>query len=234
MYSREKQLRLHSNLAIIANKELTKTEKLLTQMIPAHVYKHLKEENTVTDMFPQVTLIYADIVGFTPWSSGREAAEIVNMLSSLFTKFDESSVNNDVYKVHTIGDCYVAMGYHGAANRNPVKECENLVNFAYSLLSIIKEVSKEHKELNMRIGVHTGDVIGGVMGTSIVRYDIYGTDVLIANQMESSGIPGRIVISETTKQFLEQAQPRGYTYELHTEVNALDRKCKAYTLTKNL
>lgn len=232
LYFREKQIRININLASKAHKDLEKIEGLLTQMIPEHVFKHLKEENTVTDIFFQVTVIYADIVGFTPWSSGREAEEIVNMLSMLFTKFDESSVRNKVYKVHTIGDCYVAMGYRGGM-RNPVEECENMIKFAYSMIEIIEEVRKEHKELNMRIGLHTGEVIGGIMGTSIVRYDIYGPDVLIANQMESNGIPGKIVISETTKQFLEKAQPKGYEYVFHTEVKALERTCKAYQLVRS-
>ena len=232
MYIREKQLRKSANLSSIANKELDSTEKLLTQMIPAHVYKHLKEENTVTDIFFQVTVIYADIVGFTPWSSGRDATEIVNMLSMLFTRFDESSLSNKVYKVHTIGDCYVAMGYLTSASRDPAEECKNMIKFAYCMLDIIAEVRQKHSQLNMRIGLHTGDVIGGVMGTSIVRYDIYGTDVLVANLMESNGIPGEIVISETTKQFLEKAQPDKYSYEFHTEVKAMDRNYKAYKLNR--
>ena len=232
LYYWEKYIRVQQNISYMTNKELEKTESLLTQMIPKHVYDHLKDENTVTDYFFQVTIIYADIVGFTPWSSGKEAKEIVNMLSSLFTKFDKSSVKNNVYKVHTIGDCYVAMGYHGGFNRNPGQECANMINFAYSMIKIIKKVQKEHKELNMRIGLHTGDVIGGIMGTSIVRYDIYGTDVLIANQMESNGIPGKIVISETTKSFLEKAKPKGYIYKFHTEVKTLERTCNAYELIK--
>lgn len=232
LYSWEKYIRTQHNISYMTNKELEKTESLLTQMIPKHVYDHLKDENTVTDYFFQVTIIYADIVGFTPWSSGKDAKEIVNMLSSLFTKFDKSSVKNKIYKVHTIGDCYVAMGYHGGVNRNPGQECVNMINFAYSMIKIIKKVQKEHKELNMRIGLHTGDVIGGIMGTSIVRYDIYGTDVLIANQMESNGIPGKIVISETTKSFLEKAQPKCYKYEFHTEVKTLERTCNAYELIK--
>ena len=232
LYSWEKYIRTQHNISYMTNKELDKTESLLTQMIPKHVYDHLKDENTVTDYFFQVTIIYADIVGFTPWSSGKEAREIVNMLSNLFTKFDKSSLKNKIYKVHTIGDCYVAMGYHGGVNRNPGQECVNMINFAYSMIKIIKKVQRVHKELNMRIGLHTGDVIGGIMGTSIVRYDIYGTDVLIANQMESNGIPGKIVISETTKSFLEKAQPKCYTYKFHTKVKTLERTCEAYELIK--
>ena len=228
----EKQIRVQNNISIFTKSELNKTETLLTQMIPKHVYDHLKDENTVTDHFFQVTIIYADIVGFTPWSSGREAKEIVNMLSSLFTKFDKSSVKNNIYKVHTIGDCYVAMGYHGGVNRSPAEECVNMIKFAYSMIKIIKKVQEQNKELNMRIGLHTGEVIGGVMGTSIVRYDIYGADVLIANQMESNGIPGKIMISETTRSYLEKARPKMFDYKFHTEVKALERVCKAYELIK--
>ena len=231
-HSTESRTLIHKSLSTIASAEYTKITKLLTQMIPEHVFNHLKDENTVTDNFVQVTVIYADIVGFTPWSSGREPEEIVNMLSSLFTKFDKSSVKHNVYKVHTIGDCYVAMGVNSGQARDPVDECINVVMFAYSMIKIIKKVQKMNHELNMRIGIHTGDIIGGVMGTSIVRYDIYGTDVLFANSMESCGIPGKIIVSESTKNFLEKGMPKKFKYKFHTEVKILERTCKAFELVK--
>lgn len=137
-----------------------------------------------------------------------------------------------VYKVHTIGDCYVAMGYR-ENNRNPQKECINMVKFAQSMIEIIEEVNYKYgSELNMRIGMHTGDVIGTIFGTNIVRYDIYGSDVLIANKMESNGEPGKIVVSEATKSLIESYKPEKYQFSLYKEVplQSLERTIKAYML----
>jgi class 3 adenylate cyclase len=98
------------------------------------------------------------------------------------------------------------------------------------MLKIIKKVQKLNHELNMRIGIHTGDIIGGVMGTNIVRYDIYGIDVLFANSMESNGIPGKIIVSESTKNFLEKGIPKKFQFNFHTQVKILERTYKAFEL----
>jgi len=108
------------------------------------------------------------------------------MLSKLFTRFDKLCVKNDIYKVYTIGDCYVALGFIDASARDPGKEAIKVIKMAVSMIDLVKEVGKEvnFTGLNMRIGIHTGKFIGGIIGTDIVRYDIYGQDVLIANKME--------------------------------------------------
>jgi len=87
--------------------------------------------------------------------------------------------------------------------------------------------------LRMRVGIHTGEVIGGITGTNIVRYDIYGADVLIANKMESNGDPGKVVVSETTKGLLEDYKPEKYFFEIKTEISipALNRTMKIFRVT---
>ncbi|OMJ68370.1 hypothetical protein SteCoe_34205 [Stentor coeruleus] len=200
----EYRLKMYQKLKEAGSKELEKTEQLLTQMIPFHVLQDLQQETSVTDLLKQVTVMYADIVGFTAWSSEKSSIEVVEMLSELFTRFDKTCLDHDVYKVHTIGDCYVAMGYRGDIQRNPAKEASNMVNFALALIDLIEEVNEKCEcKLKMRIGLHTGDVIGGITGTNIVRYDIYGQDVMLANKMESNGVPGRVAVSEKTKKLLE-------------------------------
>ena len=87
-------------------------------------------------------------------------------------------------------------------HRNFAEEALRVVSFAFEMIEIIKEVKIKTSELGMRIGIHTGNIIGGVIGTEIVRYDIYGRDVLIANKMESNGKSGDILISSTTKELL--------------------------------
>ena len=219
-YMHESKLRMISILKQAASKDVEKTEELLSQMLPQHVLINLEEENSVTDRLSNVTLMYADIVGFTAWSSTKTPIEVVNMLSLLFTKFDKLCLIHNVYKVHTIGDCYVIFGYITDKKRNPSKEAVNVINFALAMLDIIEENNKDYNlSLKMRIGIHTGEVIGGITGTNIVRYDIYGSDTLIANKMESNGMPGHIAVSEVTKSFLEDYQPDKFVFKEFKEIS---------------
>ena len=219
-----------------ATRETEKTEELLTNMMPQHALKDLKDENFSTDRINNVSVMYADIVGFTAWSSVRQPKEVVLKLSQLFTTFDKLCLIHNVYKVHTIGDCYVVMGFQSDRNRNPAKEALNVVKFAQSLIRVIEECNNDPSYvLSMRVGIHTGEVIGGITGTNIVRYDIYGADVLIANKMESNGDPGRVVVSETTKGLIDDYRPEQFSFELKTEISipALNRNMKIFRITDN-
>ena len=227
VYFREKQFRIFSIIKSNLTKQLSQTESLLKRMLPAHVYDNLKEESVTTDKFSDMTMLYADIVGFTSWSSDKLPEEVLGMLSHMFKEFDEACVKNQVYKVHTIGDCYVVLGNTGEG-RNPPQECCNVIEFAKDMIRIIQEINEIHRfELNMRIGVHTGDVIGGISGTNIVRYDIYGGDVLIANKIESEGVPGRISVSESTKDILEGTSH--YSFEPHKLIDVKELKTSVQT-----
>jgi class 3 adenylate cyclase len=224
-YTIETDLRAYFNLKGIADKEIKKTDMLLKYMMPPHVLENMKQDKAITDKLIDVTLLYADIVGFTAWSSNKTPIEVVGMLSMLFTRFDKKCVSHNVYKVHTIGDCYVVMGYTEGENRNSSKECLNVVEMAQSMIKIINEVNEENKsELNMRIGVHTGEVIAGITGTNIVRYDIYGPDVIIANKMESGGMSGRINVSAKTMKILEKEAPGRFTYEYNKKLSVKTSK----------
>ena len=153
------------------------------------------------------------------------------MLSELFTKFDEMCLEHDVYKVHTIGDCYVAMGYVTDFMRNPAKEASNVVNFALSLIDVINDFNvKTNSELGMRIGIHTGIMIGGIVGTKIIRYDIYGQDVVIANKVESNGIQGKVSVSQSTKELLEGYMPSNFSFSDHKEIKTPLGKLALFTL----
>lgn len=104
-----------------------------------------------------MTILYADIKGFTDYSAGVEPKDVVTMLSALFTRFDKVCVQYSLYKVYTIGDCYVALSFFDASKRNPGQEAYNMVNMALSMIDIIREVRKEvnFDGLDMRIGLHT-------------------------------------------------------------------------------
>lgn len=185
-------------------------------MIPPQVLRNLQNDVTTTDRYYDVTILYADICGFTLWSSNKDPIDVVSMLSKLFSIFDHLCVRHNVYKVHTIGDCYVILSFTDGENRNPHKECVNVIEMALDMLKAIKRINKSKKiSLNMRIGVHTGEVIAGITGTNIVRYDIYGTDNDISNKMESNGMPGKINISEITKTIIEAELPSRFDYSFN-------------------
>ena len=237
IYNYEYKQRMSIGLVSAASEELNKIEELLSQMMPPHVLKNLEEEVNVVDKLNQVTIMYADIAGFTAWSAIRDSKEVVGMLSELFTRFDKMCIEFNVYKVHTIGDCYVAMGYTDKKNRNPAKEAVNVLNFARSLISVIEETNEKCEcKLGMRIGIHTGEVIGGITGTKIVRYDIYGPDALIANKMESNGEEGKITLSESTKTLLDEFSPGKYMFTAFKEAKivSLGKTIKMFLVTDSL
>ena len=132
---------------------------------------------------------------------------------------------NNVYKVHTIGDCYVVLSFSNSGDevettvRDPVKECSNMIQMALDMVKSIKKTNRDKgTSLNMRIGMHTGTVIAGITGTNIVRYDIYGSDVDIANKMESGGAAGKIDVSEVTRKLLEQSNAGRFEYQFNKKI----------------
>lgn len=237
VFYRENNIRTFANLKLIVDKENEKTEELLSYMMPAHFYENLKEGKAVTDRLPNVALLFADICGFTAWSSNKTPNEVVGMLSELFTSFDILCVQHDVFKVCTIGDCYVVMGYTGLEYRDPATECARVLEFAFGMIQVIRSLNAKHKsELNMRVGLHIGEVIAGITGTNIVRYDIYGPDVLIANKMESGGMPGRINVSDVMKTLVENKHPNKYDFEFNTEITAksVNRSHRSFFVSEKL
>jgi class 3 adenylate cyclase len=215
----ESQFRKSFNLKIKSDKEIRVTEHLLVQMMPAHVVYRLSEGSSITDQLYDVTILYADIVGFTAWSSGKSPSEVVQMLSNLFTEFDKKCVELGVYKVHTIGDCYVVLGYL-TGKRDPVGECWNVFELANYMIQIIEEENQAYgMQLAMRIGIHTGHLVAGVIGNNVVRYDIWGTDVLVANKMESNGKPGVVNVSEVTMKMLQEKDNGELQFDFNKEVH---------------
>jgi phospholipid-translocating ATPase len=188
------------------SKTLVDTEKMLFNLMPLHVVQNMKDDIPVADVLENVTLLFADIVRYTDFGNKHEPVEVVSMLMELFKNFDHATKSCHVYKVHTIGDCYVVMGFNGKVSmneRNYYEEAKNVCKMGEEMITIIRDVRKKvnFELLDMRIGIHTGTVIAGIIGSSVVRYDIFGSDVLIANKMESAGTPGRINISEETKKY---------------------------------
>lgn len=213
------------NLKIKAKAAIKRTQKLLKQMIPERVYSNLTEGKPVLDYFKDIPILFADICGFTAFSTNRLPQDIIKMLSKLFSSFEKYTIECNCYKVHTIGDCYVALGVNydelGVQNFSALKNetgIQNILKLAQRMIEKLKR-SKNLNMLSMRIGIHTGNVIAGIVGTKIVRYDIYGKDVDIANLVESAGEPGKVNVSETTKAFLDRYGNNKYRFVTNKPVN---------------
>ncbi|KAL4494618.1 hypothetical protein ABPG72_004520 [Tetrahymena utriculariae] len=212
------QVQNYNTMRILDSKKQQK-DNLVRNLIPRHLLdyfnvKSIAQQTDLCDVFEEATLLFADITDFTNYCSMRNPEEVVNMLSNLFLKFDMKCQELKCFKVYTIGDCYVVLGVDNAKERNPAKEANNVAQMGLNMLEIIKQVRQEvnFETLNMRIGIHTGQIIGGITGSDIVRYDIYGTDVMLSNKMESNGEPGKIMVSQTTKNLLESAYGSYYQF----------------------
>ncbi|KAI7814760.1 retinal guanylyl cyclase 2 isoform X1 [Triplophysa rosa] len=195
--------------------EKQKTEKLLTQMLPTSVAEALKLGTTVEpEYFDNVSLYFSDIVGFTTISANSEPIEVVDLLNDLYTIFDAIIGNHDVYKVETIGDAYMVASGVPVPNGN--RHAAEIANMALDILSAVGTFKMRHMPdvpVRIRIGLHTGPCVAGVVGLSMPRYCLFGDTVNTASRMESTGMPYRIhVHSDIVKILLDLKL--GYKVEL--------------------
>ncbi|XP_013138530.1 PREDICTED: adenylate cyclase type 9 [Papilio polytes] len=147
-----------------------------------------------------VSILFADIVGFTRMSSNKGAEELVNILNDLFEKFDELCHIHGCEKISTLGDCYYCVSGCPEPRLDHATCC---VEMGLGMIEAIQEFDRERGEgINMRVGVHTGTVLCGIVGTRRFKFDVWSNDVSFANKMESTGKPGRVHISEETSKFL--------------------------------
>lgn len=189
--------------------------------MPKHVQKSLSQPSRESGhSYKDVTILFADIVGFTAYSSGKPPKMVVNMLSELFMDFDKMCNTYKLFKVYTIGDCYVVLS-NLESRDSPKTEAQIMFEFAEKLIGIIQKVKLKinFDGLDMRIGIHTGDIIGGIVGTDIVRFDIYGENVWVGNKMESAGEAGKICVSEYTKSLLERNSLSRYRFYFNKEIS---------------
>lgn len=175
--------------------EQEKSERLLMNILPESVAERLKNgEKIIADKFPQSSVLFADIVGFTVLSDNLPPETIVMLLNDIFSRFDNLVERYNLEKIKTIGDAYMVVG------GLPLPQAEhatNIAQFALSMLTEIAEFNQIHNQnLNIRIGLHAGPVVAGIIGTRKFSYDVWGDTVNIASRMESQGKPGHIQLSE--------------------------------------
>ena len=172
-------------------------ERLLLNILPGPIADRLKRgEETIADAFPDVTVLFSDIVSFTNLSSHTPAPQLVALLNDLFREWDHLALSLGVEKIKTIGDAYMAVS--GLPEPRP-DHAEVCVRMALGMLDVLKRYNlKNNRSLQVRVGLNTGPVVAGVIGTHKFIYDLWGDSVNTASRMESHGIPDRIHMSKAT------------------------------------
>ncbi|GFO22234.1 hypothetical protein PoB_004873900, partial [Plakobranchus ocellatus] len=193
------------------HEEKKKTETLLYRMLPTSVAAQLvRGQSVIPEAFDSVTIYFSDICGFTAMSSESTPLQIVDMLNDLYTLFDGIIKDYDVYKVETIGDAYMVVS--GLPKRNGNNHAGEIASMSLSLLAAIKQFKIPHRPddmLKLRIGMHTGSCVAGVVGQTMPRYCLFGDTVNTASRMESNGEALRIHVSPSCKTVLDELG--GYT-----------------------
>lgn len=182
--------------------EQDKAENLLLNILPRSIAERLKSEpQTIADHYDEATILFADVVDFTPFAQRLSATQVVGTLDSLFTRFDELAERYGLEKIKTIGDAYmVAAGV-------PIPRTDHARAIACMALDMLA-VMKAHDEvgrlgLELRVGINSGPVVAGVIGRKRFLYDMWGDAVNIASRMESHGTPGHIQVTNATHDLLE-------------------------------
>lgn len=205
---------INKNREILSEKE--KSEQLLLSIFPRFIVERLKKgDQVIADSCPDVTVLFADINNFSSIFTKKEPFELVNILGQIFSAFDRLVMSHALEKIKTIGDTYMAVG---GVSLQQTDHAEAIADMALSMQEeIIHMDLGVDEDLQLRIGIHTGPVIAGVIGTTKQSYDLWGETVNTAYQMKTYGLPGSIQISASTYERLRDKymiENRGEFYVL--------------------
>ncbi|MCB9170557.1 MAG: adenylate/guanylate cyclase domain-containing protein [Flavobacteriales bacterium] len=186
----------------------SKVENLLLNVLPAPIAERLKEkERVISDRFSDASILFADLVGFTRFSERMPPDELVAILNTYFTAFDDLAEKHGLEKIKTIGDAYMVAA--GVPQPDP-GHAHRMCAFALEMLAVLQRCNVElGHALELRIGTHCGPVAAGVIGTHKFAYDLWGDTVNTASRMESHGVGGKVHVTEE----LYQACRNAYSFE---------------------
>jgi PAS domain S-box-containing protein len=181
--------------------EQEKAELLLLNVLPQAIAERLKQNSgSIADSFAEVSVLFADLVGFTQLSAAIQPVELVELLNEIFSAFDQLADRHGLEKIKTIGDAYMVVG------GLPTPRSDHAEAIAAMALDILQEISrfqtKNGEKFSIRIGINTGPVVAGVIGIKKFIYDLWGDTVNIASRMESQGLPGCIQVTTSTYKLL--------------------------------
>jgi guanylate cyclase len=190
-----------------------RSESLLLNILPKEIVSILKNDRrTIAEHFENASILFADIVNFTPLSSSMTPSELVELLNEVFSKFDSLTEKYDLEKIKTIGDCYmVASG----VPRSKTNHAQLLTSMAIEMRDFVTQNEFLGHKLDFRIGINSGPVIAGVIGQKKFSYDLWGDSVNIASRMESHGKHGSIQISQATYELIKN----DFVCESHGSIN---------------
>ena len=176
--------------------EKAKTEDLLYNVLPQGIANRLRAGEAVADSFSDLTVIFSDIVGFSTLAKTMSPGHLVRLLNEFFLLADQCAERHGIEKVKTIGDAYLAVS--GGTVSSQGGACE-AINFARDLVLAMRELAeKSGVNITLRVGLHTGPVVGGVVGSARLAYDYWGDTMNIASRIEGAATPGGIALSEAT------------------------------------
>ncbi len=185
--------------------EKTRSEKLLLNVLPQSIANRLKDNDMrIADSHDSVTVLFADVVGFTQLTSSMPPTQLVDMLSQLFSVFDELAKKHGLEKIKTIGDGYMVVG---SAPTHLDDHAAIVTTFAIEMFEALMTFNQEAgHQLEMRIGISSGSVVAGVIGTSKFAYDLWGDPVNMASRMEQTGLSNSIQLSEASYKLIENSE----------------------------
>ncbi len=184
--------------------EQAKSERLLLNILPEPIVRRLKrEENFIAEGFPEASVLFADLVGFTPLSTRMEPEDLVRLLNEIFSRFDTLADKHGLEKIKTIGDAYMAAAGLPIPRPDHGPACAAM---ALDMRAALREIRHPAgQNLRLRIGINTGPVVAGVIGAKKFIYDLWGDAVNTASRMESSGEDGGIQITESVRRLLDDS-----------------------------
>ena len=183
--------------------EQMKSEKLMLNILPKPIADRLKRgEKNIAGSYPEVTVLFSDLVGFTKMSATKTAPELVKLLNDIFSRFDKRAELLGLEKIKTIGDAYMAVGGLPIPRSD---HAEIVADMALGMYQDLADFNQDNQqEIQMRIGIHSGPVVAGVIGFTKFSYDLWGNTVNTASRMESTSGNGRIQVSAITHELLKE------------------------------
>lgn len=180
----------------LIEEEHNKSERLLLNILPPPIAERLKhQEGTIAESFDAVSVLFADIVGFTALSRTIEPRQLVEILNTIFTCFDHLATYHQLEKIKTIGDSYLVVGGLSISNDHHL---HSIVQMGLDMMQAIKDFNyKENHNLAIRVGIDYGPVVAGVIGKNKFIYDLWGDTVNTASRMESTGLEGHLQVTES-------------------------------------